>query len=112
LLQARNSIQIPRGSVFKFDEELLEALVATGELPERADDHLVLTVWPPGAEDDAFEYYSYFELKMVLGSISAEDRRRFTHSLDGARFLLGPLILQRHPYVGHPPWLDGGEDAR
>jgi len=112
LLQARNSIQIPRGTGFTFDEELLEALVATGELPERADDHLVLTVRPPGAEDDAFEYYSYFELKMVFGSVSAEDRRRFTHSLDWALFLLGPLILQRYRYVGHSPWLDGGGRMR
>lgn len=108
-LQPRSSIQIPKGTVFRFDdEELLEALVATGELPERADDHAVLSVRPPGVEDEAFEDYSYFELKMVLGSISAEERRQFTHSLDGARLLLKPLILQRYRYVGLPPWLDGG----
>lgn len=110
-LQPRSSIQIPKGTVFRFDEELLEALVATGELPERADDHVVLSVWPPGVEDEAFEDYSYFELKMVLGSAPAEEGRQFTRSLNEARLLLGPLIFQRHPYVGDPPWLDEGEDA-
>jgi len=110
-LQPRSSIKIPAGTLFKFDEELLDALVATGELPERADDHVVLSVWLPGTEDEAFEDYSYFELEMALGSASAEERWQFTNSLDRVRLLLlGPLILQRYPYVGHPPWLDG-EDA-
>jgi hypothetical protein len=110
-LQPRSSIQIPKGTRFRFDEELLEALVATGELPERADDHVVLSVRSPGAEDEAFEDYSYFELKLAFGSVSAEERRQFTHSLDGTRLLLGPLILQRNRYGELPPWLDEGEDA-
>lgn len=110
-LQPRNSIQIPKGTVFRFDEELRETLVATGELPERPDDHVVLSVRPPGAEDEAFEDYSYFELKLAFESVSAEERRQFTHSLDGARLLLGPLILQRHHYGELTPWLDEGENA-
>ena len=47
-MQPRSSIQIPKGTVCKFDNDILETLVATGELPERADDHVVLSVRPPG----------------------------------------------------------------
>lgn len=72
---------------------------------------MVLSVRPPGAEDEAFEDYSYFELKLAFESVSAEECRQFTHSLDGARLLLGPLILQRHHYGELPPWLDEGENA-
>ncbi len=111
-LQPRNSIQIPKGTVFRFDEELIDRLIATGELPERPDGHVVLSIRPPGAEDEAFEDYSYFELKLAFESVSTEERRQFTHSLNGAqRLLLGPLILQRHRYGELPPWLDEGENA-
>jgi hypothetical protein len=110
-LQARTSIRIPRGTVLKFDEELLEALVTTGELPDRTSDHLVLTVQPPGTEEDASEYYSFSELKTALEHLSADDRRLVTQSVNGARLLLAPLILQRHPFIGYPPWLDDGVDA-
>jgi hypothetical protein len=109
-LQPRSDIRIPSGTTFRYDEGLLEALVTTGELPDRPDDQVALTVWPPGADDDASEPYSYFELKLAFANVSDEDRRFLTRSIDGARMLAAPLILQRYRYVAHSPWLDGGED--
>lgn len=105
-LEIRNNIQIPQGTRVQFDEEILEALVATGNPPERPYDQVVLRVWPPGAGQEAIETYNLFELGMALGSLSSEDRRRFTESLEEARSLVAPLILQRYRYVAHVPWLD------
>ncbi|MGY1988350.1 hypothetical protein ACI792_19210 [Blastococcus sp. SYSU DS0669] len=110
-LQPRSDIRIPSGTTFKYDEGLLEALVTTGELPDRPDDQVALTVWPPGADDDASEPYSYFEMKLAFANVSDEDRRFLTQSIDGARMLAAPLILQRYRYVAHSPWLDGEDDA-
>jgi hypothetical protein len=105
-LRPRSEIRIPSGTTFRYDEELLESLVSTGELPERPDDHVVLTVWPPRAEKNAAEDYSYFELKLAFASVSNEDRRLFTESLDGARMLAAPVILQRYRYAEHSTWFD------
>ncbi|MGY1825203.1 hypothetical protein [Blastococcus sp. SYSU DS0541] len=105
-LQPRNEVRIPSGTTVRYDEGLLEALVATGELPDRSDDHVAVTVWPPGGENDPPEEYSYFELRLAFVNLSEEDRQLFTKSISGARGLFAPLLLQRYRYVEQPPWLD------
>lgn len=110
-LRIRNSINIPAGTRLQFDEEILEALVATGELPERPEDHVVVTVWPPGTADDEAEVFSYFELRCALSNVDADDQQRLTGSLEGARLVFAPLLLQRYRYVEHVPWLDGGQES-
>lgn len=112
-LQMRKGIAIPAGVTLQYDEELLEELVATAQLPERSDDHVVITAWRPGAavvESEA-EFFSYFELKMLFGNLPEEELAFFTESLEKARGLFAPLLLQRYPYVGHPLWIDGEGDA-
>ncbi len=106
----RESINIPAGTRLQFDEEILETLVATGVLPERHDDHVVVTVWPPGAADDEAEVFSYLELRIAVVNVNAEDWERLTGSLEGARLVFAPLLLQRYRYVEHVRWLDGEEE--
>ncbi len=109
--QLRKRIAIPAGTTLKFDEQLLEELVASGQIPERPDDHLVVTVWLPGAAESDAELFSYFELKLLFGNLPDEEVGLFTKSLEEARGLFAPLLLQRYPYVGHPTWIDDEGDA-
>jgi hypothetical protein len=80
----RESISVPAGTRLQFDDEVFETLVATGALPERPDDHVVVTVWPPRAADDEPEEFSYFELQSVLANVDADERGGLTGSLEGA----------------------------
>lgn len=111
-LQLRKRIAIPAGTSLSFDEQLLEELVATGRLPERSDDHVVITLSLPGAAGADTELFSYFELKMLLSNLPDNEVGLFTKSLQQARGLVAPLLLQRHPYVGNPTWMDDEGDAR
>ncbi len=110
-LQLRKRAVVPAGLTLRFDEELLEELVATAQLPERPDDHVVITAWPPGAAESEGEFFSYFELRMLFGNLPDEELASFTNSLQDARGLFAPLLLQRYPYVGHPTWIDDEGDA-
>lgn len=110
-LQLRKRIAIPAGTALKFDEQLLQELVASGQLPERPDDHLVVSFWLPGEAESDAGLFRYFELKLLFGNLLDEEVKLFTKSLPEARGLFAPLLLQRYPYVGHPAWIDDEGDA-
>jgi hypothetical protein len=111
-LQLRESVVISAGLTIRFDEDLLEELVATGQLPERSDDHVVVTIWPPGVPAEAEgEDFSYLELELLFDNLPKEESASFMNSLQEARGLFAPLILQRYPYVGNPTWIDDEGDA-
>jgi hypothetical protein len=50
-------------------------------------------------------------MKLLFGNLPDEELGFFTKSLEEARGLLAPLLLQRYPYVGTSTWLDGEGDA-
>jgi hypothetical protein len=107
-VELRNSITIPAKTSWEFDDDLLESLVTTGELPERAPDDMVLKVWAPGmeADDDPSEAFAFFEVKVAFDGLPIQDRQHFTKSRKEAGGLLAPVLLQRYRYGKLPAWLD------
>ncbi len=107
-LPIRTSIRIPANTKFSFDENLLERFLATQELDHRDDEHIILSVVPPGS--DVAENFHFLELRWLLDRLSREEREaNFVSKERLLQFLLVRLIHQRHPYVTGPAWLDSGE---
>jgi hypothetical protein len=109
-LELRRSISVPKGTTFRFDAEYFDELVAGGMPPQRSDEHSVAKVWPPGAEQDAFEDYTHSDLESVFEGLSSEERQQLTSSVESARALVLPMLLRRHIYVDGPDWVDDESD--
>lgn len=106
-LQPRKGILIPQGVKIAPDMSMLRHLVSTGGLPDLPDEHVVLSVLPPGGGEGDWEDFSFFEFKLIFSALNPEERREFTSSTEGGmRGLLCRLLLLRYPYEGEPDWLD------
>lgn len=104
-LQPRAGVRIPVGTQVSWDEDLLAGLQQGGPFPDLPDEHVVMSVAPPGS--DAFEDFSFLDLRFLLAPMSPEDRRAALADEEQARtFLLGGLLSRRHPYADRGHWLD------
>ncbi|KGM06946.1 hypothetical protein LP43_1441 [Methylophaga thiooxydans] len=91
----RNEITIPKGTIFKWDEEILREFLDLWELSGRDPDRVILEVEFP-TEHAVFHYQ---ELIWLLPNIPHSLREKLSGELSLARsVLMAMLIRQRNPY--------------
>ena len=109
-LELRRVLVIPQGTVFRFDENFLTSMMSNhGKLPDDLpDEHDVLSVKRPNPNAEAWEDFSFYEMKFLFGQLSEDERQTIATSTEQAHSVLVPRLLEaRYPYIGQAPWLDG-----
>jgi hypothetical protein len=108
-LEARRKLVIPKDTVFSFDEDLLRSIISNrGKLPDLPDEQVVFSVKQPKPNAEAWEDFSFYEMKFLFAQLSEDERETLATSTEQAYSQLLPrLLAARYPYVGQAPWLDG-----
>jgi hypothetical protein len=108
-LEARRVLHIPKGADFRFDEDFLSSIISNGgKLPDLPDEQVVLSVKQPDANAEAWEDFSFYEMKFLFAQLSEDERQTLAASTEQAYSVLLPRLLwARYTYVGQAPWLDG-----
>jgi hypothetical protein len=108
-LEPRRRLSIPPGTVFRFGENFLSSIMSNGgKLPDLPDEQVVLSVKQPNSDAEAWEDFSFYEMKLLFAQLSEHERKTLATSPEHAHSVLLPrLLCARYPYVGQAPWLDG-----
>jgi len=94
-LNLRRVVTLPKGTVLRWDEELLRGMLDSWNLETRQPEYKVLDIEIDGEKTEFF----FQELSWLLYNLSQEDRLKYSndHMLARAE-LAARLILQRSPY--------------
>jgi hypothetical protein len=108
-LERRSVLHVPEGTNFWFDTNLLRSIISNhGKLPDLPYEQVVLSVKQPNSNAEAWEDFSFYELKFLFAQLSEEERQTLPASTEQAGCQLAARLLAiRYPYVGQAPWLDG-----
>jgi len=95
ILNFRKEVNLPKGTLLGWDEELLSAMLDSWILEPRQPEYKVLDI----EIDSEKTKFCFLELSLLLPNLSDEDRLKYSNDHMLARVeLAARLILQRSPY--------------
>ena len=96
-LKRKESVTIPKGSVFSIDEDLLNHFFSTGHLlDKKSSPHTIIAELEIHSKKDEF---SFMEFQMLAATISDEERILMSKDTHNSRFkLVLDMYIRRYPY--------------